>query len=246
MDKREGIRLQLYMARCGVASRRKCEEIIAEGRVKVDGRTMVKPGTLISDEEVTLDGRPLKMTKKMVYFALNKPTGFLCSNADAEDRPLAVSLMKNAFSGRLHNVGRLDFLSSGLIFFTNDGEFTKKISHPSSEIEKEYIVETREKIPEEFLLQCKKGLTIEGVHYRIKNYFYKAPNRVSLTLTEGKNREIRNLFMYKRMKIKKLHRVRIGSVLIKSLGPGDYRYLTQKEVDSLMKNRKNVKTKENK
>ena len=242
MDKdnkdRTGMRLQLYMARCGVASRRKCEEIIAEGRVKVDGRTVVKPGTIITDQQVILDGRPLNLVKENVYIALNKPTGYLCSNADAEGRPLAVDLVKNAYSGRLYNVGRLDFLSSGLIFFTNDGDFTKQVTHPSAQVEKEYLVETREEIPEDFLKQCKKGLTVEGVHYRIKHYTYKAPNRVRLTLTEGKNREIRNLFMFKRMKIKKLHRLRIGGVVLKGMGAGEYRFLSRKEVDSLMKSAK--------
>ena len=232
---REGVRLQVYMARCGVASRRKCEELIAQGTVKVDGRTVKVMGYLVSEgQEVTCNGRKLFPVKKHVYIALNKPTGYLCSNYDGENRPLAVDLLKGVYNGRLYNVGRLDFLSSGLIFFTNDGEFTRKVSHPSSRIEKEYVVETREEISEEFLQQCKKGLTVEGVHYRIQHYKRKTPNKVHLVLTEGKNREIRNLFMHQRMKIKKLHRIRIGSVNIKGIPQGQYRYLSVKEIDSLM------------
>lgn len=244
MDKRETMRLQLFMARCGVASRRKCEEIIAEGKVKVNGKTVTKPGTLVEPEDqITLDGRNINLVKTPVYLALNKPSGYLCSNNDDQGRPLAIELVKNAYTGRLYNVGRLDFLSTGLIFFTNDGDFTKIITHPSAEIEKEYLVETREDIPEEFMQQCKKGLTIEGVHYRIKHYQYQAPNRVKLVLTEGKNREIRNLFQFKRMKIKKLHRVRIGDVHLKGLAPGTYRYLTRKEIDGLIKQARRQKEK---
>ena len=233
MDKpKEGLRLQLYMARSGVASRRKCETIIAQGRVRVDGFRVVKPGTIVTDEEVTLDGRPLRPVKNHVYIALNKPSGYLCSNADPQGRPLAMDLLRNAWSSRLHNVGRLDFLSSGLIFFTNDGGFTRLISHPSAQIEKEYLVETREDIPEDFLKQCKKGITLDGIHYRIQRYTYKAPTRVKLILIEGRNREIRRLFMHKRMKIRKLHRLRIGRVGIKGMGSGEYRFLSRKEIDS--------------
>ncbi len=235
MDKKEGIRLQAYMAHCGVASRRKCEEYIAAGRVKVDGKTMAKMGCIITDQDVTFDGKPITPVKKMIYFAINKPPAYLCSNSDPEGRKLAVDLLKDVYSGRLYNVGRLDFLSSGLIFFTNDGEFTRKVSHPSSEIEKEYVVETREKITREFLESCKKGLYVKGVKYKIERWEQKTPFKVRLVLIEGKNREIRNLFMSQRMKIKKLHRIRIGNVNIKGIPSGQYRYLTKKEIDSLMK-----------
>ena len=230
----KGIRLQLYMAKSGVASRRKSEELISEGRVKVNGKTVTAMGFLVKDEVVSCDGKVIRPVKKHVYFMLNKPSGYLCSNKDDQGRPLAVNLLKGAYSGRLFNVGRLDFLSSGLIFFTNDGDFTKKVSHPSARIEKEYLVETKEDIPESFLQACKKGIVVEGIKYKIEQYTYKGANKVHLVLVEGKNREIRNLFMAQRMKIKKLHRIRIGAVSAKGLPTGQYRPLSQKEINLLL------------
>jgi 23S rRNA pseudouridine2605 synthase len=171
----------------------------------------------------------------MVYIALNKPVRYLCTSSDPEGRAMAIELVRTAWPGRVYNVGRLDFMSSGLIFFTNDGEFTKKITHPSSGILKTYLVETREDIPTEMLDQWKKGVTIEGVRYKIEEYNLKMPKRVSLTLREGKNREIRNLFNSKRFKIKKLHRTRIGNISIKGLKTGEYRFLTETEVNKLLK-----------
>ncbi|MBI9100816.1 MAG: rRNA pseudouridine synthase [Spirochaetales bacterium] len=237
MDNEEGLRLQVYMARCGIGSRRKCEEYIADGRVKVDGRTMMKKGCRITDEKVSFDGRNIYPVTEMKYFALNKPTGYLCTSSDPEGRPLALDLLKDVYSGRLYNVGRLDFMSSGLIFFTNDGNFTKKVSHPSAQIEKEYVVETKEKIEKEFLEACKKGIIVKGVNYKIDRWEYKTPFKVKLILVEGKNREIRNLFMSQNMKIKKLHRIRIGGVRITGIPTGQYRFLTKKEIDSLVKGR---------
>lgn len=236
MDRRkEGLRLQLYMARSGVASRRKCEFIIAQGRVRVNDQRVTQPGVIITDEEVTLDGRTLKPLKTYVYLALNKPKGYLCSNSDPQGRPLAVDLLKNTWPSRLYSVGRLDFLSSGLIFFTNDGDFTRCVSHPSAKIEKEYLVETREEIPEDFLKHCKKGLTVNGIHYRIQGYTYLSHKRVKLVLTEGRNREIRRLFLHRRLKIKELHRLRIGRIGICGLKSGEYRFLSSKEVSSFTK-----------
>ena len=231
----EGIRLQVYLAKAGIGSRRKCEEYISEGRVSVDGEIVFTQGVKITDEKVLFDGRPVFPAKKMVYIALNKPVRYLCTASDPEGRPTAVELVRKAWPGRIYNVGRLDFMSSGLILFTNDGDFTKAVTHPSSGILKTYTVETREDIPKEMLDEWKKGVTVENVKYKIEEYDIKTNKRVNLTLREGKNREIRNLFNSRCFKIKKLHRTRIGNISIKGLKSGEYRFLTDAEVKKLLK-----------
>lgn len=231
----EGLRLQVYLAKAGIGSRRKCEEFISEGRVTVDGKIVFQQGTKIIDQKVSFDGRAVYPTKKMVYIALNKPVRYLCTASDPEGRATAVELVRKAWPGRIYNVGRLDYMSSGLIFFSNDGDFTKKITHPSSGILKTYTVETREDIPVEMLAEWKRGVLIEGEKYKIEEFDIKTNKRVSLTLREGKNREIRNLFNSKRFKIKKLHRTRIGNISIQGLRTGEYRFLTDTEVKKLLK-----------
>lgn len=231
----EGLRLQVFLSKAGIGSRRKCEEYISEGRVTVDGETVFTQGIKITTQSVKFDGRPVYPAKKMVYIALNKPVRYLCTASDPEGRSTAIELVRKAWPGRIYNVGRLDFMSSGLIFFTNDGEFTKKITHPSSGILKTYTVETREDIPQQMLDEWKRGAFVDGVKYKIEEYEIKSSRRVNLTLKEGKNREIRNLFNSRRFKIKKLHRIRIGNISVNGLKSGEYRFLTDAEVARLLK-----------
>lgn len=230
------LRLQLFLARAGVASRRKCEEIIASGRVQVNGEVVKQQGVKVDPEndEVRLDGKPIRQARKYVYFALNKPPGYLTTNKDPEGRPLAIELIREAYSGRLFSVGRLDYLSSGLIFFTNDGRFADRVAHPSSEIEKEYLVETKRPIPEELLQRWQKGIEVEGEQYHLKDYSLKGPRRVQLVLEEGKNREIRNVFHAHNIPTKRVHRLRIGPVTLGDLGPGACRKLNEQEISRLM------------
>ncbi|MCK5200145.1 MAG: rRNA pseudouridine synthase [Spirochaetales bacterium] len=230
-DNKSNLRLQVFMAHSGVASRRKCEFLISEGYVKVNGSVVTEMGVRVNaDDTVTYKGRVLNIINKKLYIALNKPPLYLCSNSDPQGRSLAIDLIKNDFSDRLYNVGRLDYLSTGLIFFTNDGNFTKIVAHPSSGIEKEYVVETKQAIDEQILLDFMKGVTIEGEKYKLHSYKYKTKFKVKLILLEGKNREIRRFFQSRNMKIRKLHRVRIGIVQIENIPSGSYRYLTKKEV----------------
>ena len=132
---------------------------------------------------------------------------------------------------RTFTVGRLDFLSSGLILVTNDGDFALAATHPGNEIEKEYIVETRRGINSDLLDQFKRGVTVEGETYAIDSYSLKNRFRVNLILHEGKNREIRRVFQHWKIGIKRIHRVRIGPVRIKGIGSGEFRHLTDQEID---------------
>lgn len=233
----ETVRLQLYLARAGIASRRKCEEIIAQGRVQVNGSYITAMGAKVGPgDTVSLDGKPVYAEKHKVYLAVHKPRGMLCSNYDPEGRPLLLDLLKNSFAERLFTVGRLDFLSSGLILVTNDGEFAKKISHPSSEIEKEYLVETKRPIPPDLLERWKKsGIPYEGTIYRLVRYTYKHDRAVYLVLQEGKNREIRNVFASANISVSRVHRIRIGNIVSKGIHPGHWRTLKSHEIAALVK-----------
>ena len=235
MDNKEEIRLQLYLARSGIGSRRKCEEMIAEGRVTVNGKAVLTPGTKVSAQDtVTFDNRIVKPAKELIYIALHKPSGYICSNQDQQGRPLAIDLINTAVKQRLFNVGRLDYMTSGLIFFTNDGEFAKKMTHPSSHIEKEYVVTSKKEIPLELMEQFKKGMIVQGVKYRLKRYTFKGKRTVSIVLEEGKNNELRKVFLSRNVTIKSIHRVRIGNVTLSGLNPGRFRKLSQKEINSLL------------
>lgn len=227
----EPIRLQVYLARCGIASRRKCEEFISEGRIRVNGETVTQPGTKVSSEdEILFDGTAVMPEQRKLYIALHKPPRFLCSQYDSEGRKLAVDLLKPFFPERLYNVGRLDYLSEGLIFFSNDGIFTAAVSHPSSEIEKEYYVELFSPISSEVLDGFTHGVTIDDVRYRIRAYTFLDAKTVTITLIEGKNREIRRLMSAADIRVRRLTRVRIGPVQLGHLKAGEYRLLKDKEV----------------
>ncbi|UCG00163.1 MAG: rRNA pseudouridine synthase [Spirochaetaceae bacterium] len=217
------------MARCGIGSRRHCESYIREGRVTVNGVIAVLGTRVSPSDRVVLDKKPLHLEIQKVYLAVNKPAGYLCANSDSRGRPLLLDLLED-IPQRIFHVGRLDFRSSGLIFYTNDGSFSKIVSHPSSSIEKEYLVETKQPISEATLQKYKRGLTIDGEGYQLRKYQYKTPRKVLLTLIEGKNREIRRVFEHFRADLSRIHRVRIGCVHVRGLPAGGYRLLSRKEV----------------
>ncbi|MGL1891773.1 MAG: pseudouridine synthase [Spirochaetaceae bacterium] len=230
------IRLQVYLAKCGIASRRKCEEIIAQGRVTVNGKTILTAGTKVDEDDiVTYDGRKIRQAKQKIYIALHKPSKFLCSTTDPDERPLAIDLIAPSIQQRLFYVGRLDYLTSGIIFFTNDGEFSKKMTHPSTHIEKEYVVTTKDEIPVELMEEFKKGIYVLGERFKMKDYEFKGPRTVHIILEEGKNRELRKVFLSRNVSVKKVHRIRIGNVDLKGIHSGHFRKLTDKEVRLLTK-----------
>jgi 23S rRNA pseudouridine2605 synthase len=225
------IRLQVWLARSGVGSRRRCDELIAAGRIAVNGDTVTRMGTKVSDSDtVTMDGRALSRESKSVTLAVHKPKGFLCASSDVEGRPLVSDLFRQAVSQRLFHVGRLDFMSTGLILYTNDGELARKIGHPSSGIEREYLVETSDTIDPGFLEEYRRGIWADGTMYRCARYSLKNPRAAVVVLREGKNREIRNVFMSRRLKVKRVHRLRIGILTLRGLPPGHFRHLTEREL----------------
>ena len=232
----EEIRLQTYLAHCGVASRRASEQIILDGRVTVNGTVVTELGTKVSEKDkVTVDGNTVKLEAKKRYVLLNKPAGYVCSSSDEKGRAVAADLLKDKYSERLYNVGRLDMYSKGMILFTNDGEFAAKLSHPSSQLEKEYIVETSQDVPEDFPAKFEKGIRVEGVFYKCLRCEILKSRKVKIVLIEGKNREIRTVLESLNIGTKSLVRVRIGNINLDDLKPGDSRDLTDVEVRNLLK-----------
>jgi 23S rRNA pseudouridine2605 synthase len=230
----EPVRLQLFMARAGVASRRASERLIQQGEVTVNGRLVTELGTKVTPEdEVRVSGRRIRPETRHVYLALHKPRKYICSASDPEGRPLAVELLGEEYPERLFSIGRLDFLSSGLIFYTNDGEFARAVSHPSAGIEKEYRVDTGKPVPEELLEEYRKGIEVDGERYTLMSYRYKSPRSIRLVLVEGKNREIRRVFAHWRIGVKRIHRVRIGIVRLGDMPAGSHRPLSVKEINWL-------------
>jgi 23S rRNA pseudouridine2605 synthase len=226
------VRLQVFLARCGVGSRRGCETLIESGRVAVNGAAVTRLGEKVSaSDTVTVDGRRVSPSQNMVYLAVHKPRGYLCANADPEHRPLVKELFAGAVKERLFHVGRLDFLSTGLILYTNDGDFSRLVSHPGASIEKEYLVETGKAIEDELLRRYAKGIRVGDMTYRCKGYTLRGAHSASITLVEGKNREIRNVFASRNVRLKRVHRVRIGPVTLRGIPLGHFRRLTTREVD---------------
>lgn len=238
----EAIRLQLYLSRSGVASRRACEKLISEGKVQVNGKVVTEQGLKVTPGEDTVlyRGKAVYPTRQNYYIALHKPVRYICTHHDPEGRSLAEDLIKGKFPVRLYNVGRLDYLSSGLILFTNDGDFAKIATHPSLDIEKEYVVECSQKVNKELLDSFVQGVRIEGVFYKIEEYRFVSPVKVKLVLVEGKNREIRKLFSSSNIKIKRLHRIRIGNIHLGNLPSGAHRKLTPREVSWFLSKGKGV------
>lgn len=232
---KELIRLQVFLSHAGVASRRASEEIITSGRVRVNGVTVTEMGAKVSvTDKIEVDGKEISLEETKRYVVLNKPQGYVCSSSDEKGRQIAADLLKPKYSERLYNVGRLDMFSRGIILFTNDGDFAAKLSHPSSEVEKEYVVVSTQDIPDELPVNFQKGIRIENVFYRAKFVQKINDRKCRIILIEGKNREIRKVFEYYNVPIRSLTRVRIGNVNLDQLPPGESRELTAEELNGLI------------
>jgi 23S rRNA pseudouridine2605 synthase len=228
-----GLRLQVYLAHAGAASRRAAENLIASGRVSVNGAAVTVQGTRVFPGDVVLlDGKPLRTESRRFYLALHKPPGYICSSRDPQGRPLALELLPPV-PERLYNVGRLDFLSSGLIFFTNDGGFAVRLGHPGSGIEKEYLVEAAGPVPDAAVEAFIQGITIAGVRYQAIAAEKTGRKSLRIVLVEGKNREIRRVFSHFHLHPERLCRVRVGPVLLGELAEGASRPLTARELKEL-------------
>lgn len=233
-EQREGIRINRYLAQAGQGSRRNVETLVLQRRVQIDGDVVTNLGARVhAGQTVRVDGTVVYPSRETVVFALNKPVKVLVSNSDPEGRPLAIDIVRPFYSGRLLAVGRLDFMSSGLLLFTNDGDLAQQLMRPDTAIDREYVVETEEPIPAEVLESFRRGLKIEGVTYRLERYQRHSARRISLILREGRNREIRRVFAHFRIRVGRIYRNRYGTVRLGNLPEGHVRRLTAEEVRAL-------------
>ncbi|MDR2468067.1 MAG: rRNA pseudouridine synthase [Spirochaetaceae bacterium] len=224
------LRLQVYLAHSGIASRRESEKLILAGRVTVNGNPVTELGTkVIASDAVSVDGTRVTIEQQMHYIAMHKPQFYLCTQRDPYNRPLARSLLPVHITERLYSIGRLDFRSSGLILWTNDGNFAAALAHPSSEIEKEYLVEATSFVPNEMIDGFTNGITIDNEYYQCRTIEKIGRKGVRIVLIEGKNREIRRVFSHFHLHPVVLRRIRIGAVWLDDLAEGKTRLLTEAE-----------------
>ncbi|GAA0296858.1 23S rRNA pseudouridine2605 synthase [Gracilibacillus halotolerans] len=232
-------RLQKVIARSGVASRRKAEQLILDGKVVVNGKKVTELGTKVtSKDEISVEGIPIEK-EKLVYYVLYKPRGVISSVKDESNRKIVLDYLPE-IEERIYPVGRLDYDTSGLLLLTNDGDFTNQLLHPSRRINKEYVVKTKG-IPDKRGLELfKKGIRSEGetlkaVYVKIKSVDRKKNTAiVKLTLHQGKNRQVRRMFDAIHTPVMKLKREKFGFLTLEGLQPGEYRELTPQEVADLL------------
>ncbi len=239
MEKQHSMRLQKYMALSGIASRRKSEEIILQGRVKVNGQTIKTLGFKIDSQsdKVEVDKKEIKLKQKKVYIMLNKPVGVVSTVNDQFNRETVIDLIKDKVNERLYPVGRLDYDTEGLILLTNDGEFTYGITHPKHHIDKTYLAVVKG-IPTQLEKQrFEKGLRIEDYKTApAKIEIVKTMDRsskVKITIHEGKNRQVRKMCEAIGHPVIRLKRVAIGNVHLAHLHSGSWRHLKTEEVKYL-------------
>ena len=233
-------RLQKYLAECGIASRRKCEEYIIQGKVQVNGKTITELGVKVNPEKdkITFEGKNVKQEERKVYILLNKPIGYVTTSDEQFGRDKVLDLVK--VRERVVPVGRLDMYTSGAIILSNDGEFIYKITHPKYEVEKTYNVTLKGQITDEEVEKLKNGVQIEDYitgKAKVKILRIdkeKSLSRVEIIIHEGKNREVRKMCEAIGRKVLALHRTKIGNISVKDLRLGTWRYLKPNEIKSLL------------
>ena len=233
-------RLQKFIANSGFCSRRKAEEYITNGFVKVNGNTVRELGTKINPDkdEVMVKNQRMEKVNKKIYVLLNKPIGYITTTKEQFGRDMVTDLIN--IKEKLLPVGRLDMYTSGALILTNDGEFIFKVTHPKYEIEKTYNVTIRGEITEDEIEKLRNGIQIDDyVSGKAKVKILKIDkdkgiSRVEITIHEGKNREVRKMFSALDKKVLALHRSKIEDISVKNLKLGEWRYLSDSEVKSLM------------
>jgi 23S rRNA pseudouridine2605 synthase len=228
------VRLQKFIAECGVASRRKAEELIKNGEIKVNGRLVTELGTKIDParDKVFVSGRPIKPEEKKVYIKVNKPRGYVSSCVSQRGERTVIDLVK-AVPYRLFPIGRLDYESEGLMLLTNDGELANRLMHPRYEHEKEYVVDVTLPLTPEALRQIEAGVVIDGEKTLPAKVRKLGEKSFSIVLREGRKRQIRLMVGKIGNIVIKLKRVRIGNIRLGELEPGECCYLTPNEISKL-------------
>ncbi|ALP90363.1 pseudouridine synthase [Clostridium butyricum] len=233
-------RLQKYMASCGIAARRKCEELILLGKVKVNGNIIEELGFKVNPLEdiVEYDGRVITKEERKVYIMLNKPEDVITSVKDEKDRKTVIDIVK--VNERIFPIGRLDYDSSGLILLTNDGELYNKIIHPRVELDKKYVAVVKGEVSLDDKEKFESGIDIGGyitapAKLKMLEYSHRKDlSTIEVCIHEGKNRQIRKMCSAINHEVMSLKRVSIGNIRLGQLKKGEYRYLNDEEMKYLM------------
>jgi 23S rRNA pseudouridine2605 synthase len=232
------VRLQKFLAEAGVASRRTCEALILEGRVRVNGQIIRELGTRVDPEgdRVTVNGRVARARRK-IYVALNKPRRCVCSRRDDQGRQTVHDLLPKEWAN-LFTVGRLDYDSEGLIFLTNDGTFSLRLTHPRFGVAKRYLVRVAGRVPPDLAQHLRRGIVEGGERLRAESVQVHHAGRsgsvLEVVLKEGRNREVRRMFAALGFEVKRLQRIQIGRIKLGELRPGRWRTLTEGEIQTLL------------
>ena len=234
------MRLNKFLSTAGVASRRKCDELIKDGKIYVNGEVQSNLGIVIDEKKDVVEylGERVILPSSFIYLKMNKPKGYACTASDEKGRKTIFDLLEDK-SVRLFNVGRLDYDTEGLIFLTNDGEFANSVIHPKFQIEKEYIVTVEGAMKESEFAVLRKGAVINGERMpsaRVNPISFDGKvTKLSVIITEGQNHQVRRMFEAIGRDIKLLKRVRIGSVHLGNLYRGKTKPMTAEEVESFLK-----------
>jgi len=228
-------RLQKVLARAGVASRRKAEEIITEGRVTVNGTTVTELGSKadLDRDHIKVDGKLLRPPRKLAYIALNKPKSYVTTVSDPQGRDTVMDLIKGV-KERVYPVGRLDYHSEGLLLLTNDGEFANRVTAAGTHLQKTYVVKVTAEISPSQEKQFREGVHLHGqktAPAQIKLLNHSENPWYEVKLIEGRQNQIRLMFKNFGVLVEKLRRVKIGFLELTGLKPGEWRYLTDREVE---------------
>lgn len=232
------LRLQKYLAKCGIASRRKAEEYISQGRVKVDGQTITTQGTQIipGKHKVHFDGKEVSAKEELIYILINKPKGYVTTLSDPQGRPIVTSLLAG-IQERVFPVGRLDLDTEGALILTNDGHFAQSIQHPSNEVYKTYEAEVRGHLVNVAIQQLEKGIILDKkktapAKIRVKKR-KKTTSIMLITIHEGRKRQVKKMFQAVGHPVTSLKRLSYGRLTLDGLPSGKFKFLTQNELKKI-------------
>lgn len=233
------MRLQKYIAQSGYTSRRKAEVLIQDGKVSVNGVVVSEQGVMVDDSDIIkINGQIISLEETKVYYIIHKPRAVLSSVSDDRGRVCVVDLVDD--NNRIFPVGRLDYETTGALILTNDGEFANFLTHPRYDMPKKYRVKVQGRLKKHVIMELSDGVMIEDVSYQGVEIFalnydnFTDTTQFNITLYEGKNRQIRRMFKHYGLPVITLHRYAIGALIIDDIKSGQYRQLSQKEVDTLL------------
>lgn len=226
-------RLNKYIASCGICSRRKADDLILQGRVKINNEVVTNLGAQVnSNDIVKVDNKEINKEEKKVYIMLNKPKGYVTTSHDQFNRKSVLDLINEDV--RVYPIGRLDMYTEGLLLLTNDGEFSNKMMHPRNKVEKTYIVTTDTKITNKQINDLRAGVDIGGYITKPAKVRILNNNRLEIIISEGKNRQVRRMCESVGINLLNLRRVKIGNLKLGNLQSGKYRYLTEQEKNNVI------------